>query len=73
MRLSARDSPQLTWSQWHPEKVQDLGKVNCGNLETISVTSGFVTLEARLHIGQWSGQEIMVISPFFKENACPTE
>lgn len=40
---SARDSPQLTWSQWHPEKLQDICKVTCGNLETMCVTSAFVT------------------------------
>lgn len=72
-RFSTQDSLQLTWSQWHPERVQDLGKVSCGNLETISVTFGFVTLKCRLYIGQWSGQEMMVIFPFFKESASPTE
>lgn len=66
MRLSAQDSLQVTWSQWYPEKMQDLAKVSCGNLEIASVTSGFVTWKGRLYIGQWSGQEIMVISPFFK-------
>lgn len=35
--------PQLTWSQWHPEKLQDICKVTCGNLETMCVTSAFVT------------------------------
>lgn len=53
MRHSAQDSPQLTWGQWHPEKVQDLGEVSCGNLDTISVTSGFMTLEARAV--EWPG------------------
>lgn len=53
-------------SYWHPERVRGLGKVSCGNLDAISSTSGFMTFKSSLYVRWRSGQEIMVISPFFQ-------
>jgi len=55
------------------ERARGLGKVSCGNLDTTSVTSGFMTFKRRVYVGRQRGQEAMVISPSFKEGVCPAE
>lgn len=50
---------------WCPERMRGLGKVSYGNLDTTSVTSGFVTLKCSVCIKEveWVGNYSNV-SPF---------